>query len=145
MSTDLTPDQLLEIATVRDESAETVALRVRDMLRRCRILEGLSAEELEGTGLDYYTTDVRYLVGAIQTLVADRAHALNANAELLEAMTQSLSDARSDLQNARGHLEDARRDTASAVDEAAEYLRELRRVEDDVVQLTADLERARRG
>lgn len=113
MSLELSPTDLGPIAAARAEEAQIVAERVRDMLRRCRLLEDALTETRAGLLIDHYIFDVRYLIGAIQTLVAERA------------------DLTSDL--------------ASAVDEANEYLKALRIAEEDVVQLTADLERARRG
>lgn len=97
----------------RAAAADTVAERVRDMLRRCRLFEDPTTEVRNGMAREHYPADVRYLVGAIQRLLADRA--------------------------------DLMARTESSADEASEYLRALRATEERVVQLTADLERARRG
>lgn len=63
----------------RAAAADSVAQRVREMLRRARRLESkspdplVSASDLTRDAASHYAADVRYLIGAIQTLVAERA------------------------------------------------------------------------
>lgn len=57
----------------RAAAADSVAVRVRDTLRRVRNLEEECHPTRRTSLAEHYIGDVRYLVGAIQTLVAERA------------------------------------------------------------------------
>lgn len=117
----------------RYETAVPIAERVREMLRRCRVLEGPNPGKrlMRAIAVRHYAEDVRYALGMVTVLVDERAETATRTAELLEAHALELAAVREE------------RD--SAVNDADEYRQALRQAEDDVVQLTADLERARRG